>query len=92
VAFFESYIRDLTHVKPIHPETLQFLVRASGFQQVAIEFRSPVPAAEKLGTLPWTLPAGDETLQAVIEHVNGLAETLNRRLFGYQDYALIGEK
>jgi len=92
VAFFESYIRDLTHVKPIHPETLQFLVRASGFQQVAIEFKSPVPTAEKLAALPWTLPAGDETLQALVEHINAQAELLNRRLFGYQDYALIGER
>ena len=31
VAFFESYIRDITHVWPLHPETLQFLVVASGF-------------------------------------------------------------
>ena len=24
-AFFESYIRDMTHVRPVHPETLQYL-------------------------------------------------------------------
>ena len=25
VAFFESYIRDITHVRPLHPETLKYL-------------------------------------------------------------------
>ena len=43
VAFFESYIRDITHVWPLHPETLKYLVLASGFTDGAIEFRSPVP-------------------------------------------------
>ena len=32
VAFFESYIRDITHVRPLHPETLKYLVMASGFR------------------------------------------------------------
>jgi SAM-dependent methyltransferase len=92
VAFFESYIRDLTHVRPLHPETLQFLVRAAGFRQVEVEYRAPVPEAEKLRTLPWHLPAGDATLQALVEHLNAQAAQLNRRLFGYQDYAVIGER
>ena len=34
LAFFSSYIRDLTHVRPVHPETLQYLLRASGFERV----------------------------------------------------------
>ncbi len=33
-AFFSSYIRDITHVRPLHPDTLQYLLRASGFQNV----------------------------------------------------------
>ena len=33
-AFFESYIRDLTHKKAIHPETLRSLLTANGFQPV----------------------------------------------------------
>ena len=34
LAFFSSYIRDFTHVRPVHPETLQYLLRASGFERV----------------------------------------------------------
>jgi hypothetical protein len=43
VAFFDSYIRDITHVWPLHPDTLKYLVVASGFTTAKIEFRSPVP-------------------------------------------------
>jgi SAM-dependent methyltransferase len=96
LAFFESYIRDLTHVRPIHPETLQFLLRVSGFQRVGIEFSSPVPEAQRLEALPWRVAVADpvtqDTLQAVVDRMNAHAQTLNARLFGYQDYAVIGEK
>ena len=42
-AFFDSYIRDLTHVRPVHPDTLKFLVIAAGFGDAAIQWRSPYP-------------------------------------------------
>ena len=48
VAFFESFIRDLTHVKPIHPETLQYLLQASGFSNVEIVYRAPIAPDGKL--------------------------------------------
>ena len=44
LAFLEVYNRDLTHEKPLHPETLRFLVAAAGFAEVRIELRSPVDA------------------------------------------------
>ena len=47
-AFFESYIRDITHVRPLHPETLKYLLLASGFEHVEIRYRSPYPEHEKL--------------------------------------------
>src|SRR5947207_8483264 len=31
LAFFSSYLRDFTHVWPVHPDTLQYLVEAHGF-------------------------------------------------------------
>ena len=51
VAFFESFIRDITHVWPLHPETLQYLVLASGFTTARIEYRSPVPPEDRLQTV-----------------------------------------
>ncbi|MEZ5319815.1 MAG: class I SAM-dependent methyltransferase [Vicinamibacterales bacterium] len=91
VAFFESYIRDLTHIRPLHPETLQYLVRASGFREVGIEFRTPIPEAERLQpvTVPDGAPAG---LADFVETLNSNVEKLNGRLYTYLDYAVVGRR
>jgi SAM-dependent methyltransferase len=87
-AFFESYIRDLTHVRPIHPETLQYLLTASGFQQVEIRYRSPLPSSERLQHV--AIAAGTPpALRETFETLNENAERLNRRLFSYMDYAAV---
>jgi SAM-dependent methyltransferase len=91
VAFFESYIRDITHVWPLHPETLKYLVIASGFTRADIEFRSPVPEQDRLQ--PIAVPAGaDATLADLAEAFNGNVEKLNSRMFTFMDYAIVGQK
>ncbi|HUL74524.1 MAG TPA: methyltransferase domain-containing protein [Vicinamibacterales bacterium] len=92
VAFFESYLRDLTHVRPLHPETLKYLLRASGFSEITLEFRSPVAEWDRLRTAP--KPAGDlpPAVADVIDTVNENVAKLNSRLFTYQDYAAIGRR
>jgi len=85
-AFFESYIRDITHVRPLHPDTLRFLLVASGFQQVEIEYRVPYPEHEKLQRIPTsTLGDSAETLNANVDKLNSL-------LFTYLDYAAVGHR
>ncbi len=91
VAFFESYIRDITHVWPLHPDTLKYLVIASGFTRTAIEFRSPVPEQDRLQ--PVALPEGaSPAFSDLAEAFNGNVEKLNARIFTYLDYAVIGDK
>jgi SAM-dependent methyltransferase len=90
VAFFESYIRDITHVWPLHPDTLKYLVTASGFPAVRIEYRSPVPAQDRLQTV--ATGTADPQLTDVVETLNANAEKLNSRLFTYLDYAVVGSK
>jgi SAM-dependent methyltransferase len=91
VAFFESYIRDLTHVRPLHPETLQYLVRASGFRDVRVEFRTPIPEAERLQ--PVTFPPGvPGDLADFVETINSNVEKLNGRLYTHLDYAVVGRR
>ena len=51
MAFFETYIRDLTHQRPLHPDTLRYLVEASGFSSVDVRFRQPVSAGDRLETV-----------------------------------------
>lgn len=86
-AFFESYIRDLTHVRPVHPETLQYLLVATGFQRVDIRYRSPYPEHEKLQPLAPHAALGD-----VVDTLNANVERINRLLFTWLDYAAIGRR
>jgi len=92
VAFFESYLRDLTHVRPLHPETLKHLVRSSGFHSVEIEYRSPVAEWDRLRSAP--KPAGElpPGLADLIDTFNEDMAKLNDRMFTFQDYAVIGRK
>jgi SAM-dependent methyltransferase len=98
LAFFSSYLRDFTHVRPVHPETLQFLLRASGFERVEIRYSAPVPEPMKMRTvdLPAAIASADEplaaALSAVTQAVNVNAVILNNLMFTSLDYAAIGYK
>jgi SAM-dependent methyltransferase len=89
VAFFESYIRDITHAWPLHPETLKYLVVASGFTRADIEFRSPVPPQDRLQPIAAGRLAG---LDEVVEAFNGNVDKLNARMFTFMDYAVVAQK
>jgi SAM-dependent methyltransferase len=86
-AFFESYIRDITHVRPLHPDTLKFLLIASGFNQIEIRYRAPYPEHEKLQPVPGNAPIGD-----AIETINANVTKLNQLLFTYLDYAAVARR
>lgn len=94
LAFFTSYIRDFTHSQPIHPETLQYLLRASGFARVTLRYSAPVPDHEKLR--PIALPAdaspgpSAEAIAELTRIINTNTALLNRHLFTNVDYAAIG--
>lgn len=92
LAFFESYIRDLTHVRPLHPETLQYLMRASGFSQVEIRFRPPEAEGDRLEAVPRAPADAPSGLAAMADVINGNVARLNARLFTYLDYAAVGRK
>jgi hypothetical protein len=79
----------------VHPETLQFLLRASGFERVEIRYRSALPEHVKLKTVEEDVVHGlsEPSTRAVgtlAQTVNANAATLNKLLFGYMDYAVIG--
>jgi SAM-dependent methyltransferase len=86
-AFFESYIRDITHKWPLHPETLRYLVQASGFARARIDYRSPVPPQDRLQAI-----ASADGAAELVEAFNGNVEKLNARIFTYLDYAVIASK
>jgi O-antigen chain-terminating methyltransferase len=96
LAFFSSYIRDLTHVRPVHPETLQYLLRANGFTGVEVRYSAPVEDAVKMKTIDLdpSLRTGSDplgsALAAVAHTVNVNAVVLNSLMFTHLDYAAIG--
>jgi SAM-dependent methyltransferase len=90
VAYFESYIRDITHVRPLHPDTLKFLVVAAGFEQVDVHFRSPVAQEARLQKVETGELAAP--LLEIVGIVNANVERLNERMFTCLDYAVIASK
>jgi O-antigen chain-terminating methyltransferase len=89
VAFFDSYIRDITHVWPLHPDTLQYLALASGFTRAEIEFRSPVPEHQRLQHVPGD--QSDAVVRELCATFNENVDRLNARLYTHLDYAIVAE-
>ena len=93
VAFFESYIRDITHVRPLHPDTLKYLVVASGFHDVNVQFRSPIDETGKLERLqPPSSGADAGAVANLTRAFNANMERLNERLFTFLDYAIVAKR
>jgi len=91
LAFFGSYLRDFTHVRPVHPDTLQYLLRASGFERVEIRYSAAVPDHMKMRTVGLSPDvAADTTLTALAHAVNVNAVILNNLMFTHLDYAAVG--
>jgi SAM-dependent methyltransferase len=91
-AFFEAYIRDITHAWPLHPETLKFLVVASGFQRIELRLLSPYPSDAKLQYA--RVPADAATLPMVnlMSAFNENVDKVNEVMFSYLDYVVVGER
>lgn len=87
IAFLEVYNRDLTHERPLHPETLSFIVAAQGFSDVRIELRSPVDPAGRLQPVP-----SEGLPQRAAQALNENIERLNALLYGPQEYALLARR
>jgi 2-polyprenyl-3-methyl-5-hydroxy-6-metoxy-1,4-benzoquinol methylase len=75
---------DPDHVRPVHPNFLEFLFREAEFSKLAIEYRSPVAESERL--VP--VPGDDPQTQAINENF----DRIGALLFGDQDYAVIATR
>jgi SAM-dependent methyltransferase len=96
MAFFETYIRDITHRQALHPDTLRYLVQTSGFTRVDVHYRESVRESDRLEHASAS-EVGPTTeahvaLASVIRTVNDHAEKLNARLFSSMDYAVIARR
>jgi SAM-dependent methyltransferase len=95
MAFFETYIRDLTHQRPLHPDTLRHLVQASGFARVDVQFRRPVSDGDRLDRVAPPAnraPDGTDYVARLAAALNAHADKLNARLFSSMDYVVIARR
>jgi trans-aconitate methyltransferase len=96
MAFFETYLRDLTHRQPLHPDTLKHLVQASGFTNVDVQFRAPVADADRLDKVHDSsgVPTADmaRPLSELAGAINAHADKLNRLLFSSMDYVVVARR
>jgi SAM-dependent methyltransferase len=97
LAFFSSYLRDYTHVWPVHPETLKYLLEAIGFARVEIKYTEQAPDAVRMRAVdPASLTGLDaatsKALTALADAYNANASILNSLLFTYMDYVAIAHR
>jgi 2-polyprenyl-3-methyl-5-hydroxy-6-metoxy-1,4-benzoquinol methylase len=89
MAYFETYMRDLTHARALHPDTLKFLAQSTGFSHADVRFRAPVLEADRL---PRVGAPAEPALAALADALNAHADRLNARLFSSMDYALVARR
>jgi hypothetical protein len=96
MAFFETYLRDLTHQQPLHPDTLKHLVQSSGFTDVDVQFRAPVSDADRLDKVQPASGAEQgnvaRPLAELAGAINAHADKLNRLLFSSMDYVVVARR
>jgi SAM-dependent methyltransferase len=80
-ALVRNFYLDPTHIRPVHPELLKFLLQSKGFRDVQLSFSGPVEG-KYLENPSW---AGDPKLQ----EMGRTLANLNNFVFGFQDYAAI---
>ncbi len=94
-AFFDAYIRDITHVRPLHPDTLKYLLTASGFQKTSIRYSAPYPEDAKLQHIAIQKTDSDNQRDAgladAVSTLNTNVDKLNQLIFTHLDYAAIGQ-
>jgi O-antigen chain-terminating methyltransferase len=90
-ALVNHYLIDPSHVRPLHPELLSFMVESAGFGPVEVRHLSPTPDNIRLHYHP--TPVGASAAEQ--EHItlmNQNIERVNHLLFGYQDYAVLATR
>ena len=90
LALAHNYFRDPSHRAPLHPETMRYLLELNGYRKVELINLAPYPEEvqfELVQEQPYYAPRVVELIQVV----NRNCQLLNKLMFGYQDYALIGE-
>jgi O-antigen chain-terminating methyltransferase len=79
---------DPTHLRPVFPETLAFMLESAGFDPPEIEYLSPVPAERRANPVTNAPPE----LAGVVAQINEAIQRLDDLSFGDMDYAVIARR
>ena len=85
-----NFYMDMNHKKPVHPDTLKFLIESAGFREPFVQFCANLVENKKLELID--TDGLDEKERRFAEVFNKNAEMLNSIIYGPQDYAVIGMK
>lgn len=88
-ALVNYFYLDMSHVKPVHPQALAFVLEMHGFRNVEVRYLHPVPEGVRLVPLPESTGTAWEPLTGLI---NANLQRLNDLLYGYADYAIVAQK
>ena len=85
-----DFYMDMSHKRPVHPETLKFLMSAAGFRETVAQFYEPAVEDGRLRYIDADELAEKE--RSLADIINRNTDMLNNMIFGPQDYAAIGKK
>ncbi|MGK7344255.1 MAG: methionine biosynthesis protein MetW [Candidatus Nitrospinota bacterium M3_3B_026] len=88
--FCGAFYLDMTHIRPIHPLAVQFLLERIGFDDVRIEYLNPYPEDGRLAPFPLN-PASEMDPEFIVEY-NRNVEKLNNVLYSHMDYAVVARR
>ncbi len=90
VAGARNFWIDPTHRRPIHPEFLRRLYERAGFESIERFDLQPFSDEDRP---PEIDPSGaPEELAELASQVNRMRDRIDEVLYGFQDYAMVGEK
>ncbi len=88
-ALVNYFYLDMSHIKPVHPQALTFLLEMHGFREVEVRYLHPVPEGVRMVLLP---EGGGSEWGEMAALLNTNFGRLNDLLYGYADYAVIARK
>ena len=86
----QSFWRDPRRRRPVHPEALEALLRAAGFEPVRRVERLPFAAPERLPEISLAGLSGEA--RELADRLNRLRDRLDELLYGDRVYAVVGRK
>lgn len=83
--YTESFYRDPSHNKPVHPETLKYITEKRGFSDVQILYTEG-------SRLPYHIPKLSDENEGREHEFDVAMQRVENLLYGSQDYAVIAKK